>query len=57
MFFNERRCFVFFVELGRVCVVFVEGCVKMERGVLILEDVCEGFLRERGNIGIKRLGI
>lgn len=57
MFFSERRCFVFFVELGRVCVVFVEGCVKMERGVLILEDVCEGFLRERGNIGIKRLGI
>lgn len=57
MFFSERRCFVFFVELGRVCVVFVVGCGKMEGGVLILEDVCEGFLRERGNIGIKRLGI
>lgn len=31
-FFSERRCSVSSVELGRVCVVFAEGCAKMERG-------------------------
>lgn len=32
VFLNERRRSVSSVELGRVCVVFAEGCAKMERG-------------------------